>query len=228
MKKSIRYMTVPMDLTDRQHFIYLMLYKKCDFANMTVKYTFDQLASDIKIIKISKDVVRRDIEKMIKEGYLKVIIKGSKGNPTIYKIIKISDLYKISECNLKVHNTNDLNGGSKPNIQNKNILTAIPIKEKENYIYSEPIQKIINLYPGKKVKYVRDKELPSIINKYGEEQIIRCVKRYCDECKSKEKQFILNESTFWKERYIDYLDQEVTNLEENENISIPDMLIRDL
>lgn len=228
MKINTAYIIAPIDLTERQFLIYFTMYKRCNFTDMTVKYTFDQIASDIKIIKTSKDVVRRDIEKMIKEGYLKVIIKGSKGNPTIYKIIKISDLYKISECNLKVHNTNDLNGGSKPHRQNKNILTAIPIKEKENYIYSEPIQKIINLYPGKKVKYVRDKELPSIINKYGEEQIIRCVKRYCDECKSKEKQFILNESTFWKERYIDYLDQEVTNLEENENISIPDMLIRDL
>lgn len=65
---------------------------------------------------------------------------------------------------------------------------------------------IIILYPGKKIKAVRDKKLPKLVKQYGKEQMIRCVKRYADECKGKDKQYILNESTFWNGRYIDYLD----------------------
>lgn len=69
-------------------------------------------------------------------------------------------------------------------------------------------KEIISLYPGKKIKSVREKKLPKLLQEYGEEQIKRCVKRYAKECKDKkaDKQFILNESTFWNGRYKDYLD----------------------
>lgn len=73
-----------------------------------------------------------------------------------------------------------------------------------------PYKKIINLYPGKKTKVIRDRKLLGLIKQYGEEQIIRCVEKYTKGCRWKEKQFILNESTFWNGRYIDYLDQEFT------------------
>ena len=91
------------------------------------------------------------------------------------------------------------------------------IKEKEKkYIYSDfDVKEIVNVYPGKKIKATRDKKLPSILNKYGIEQIKRCVERYANECNGKEDRFILNESTFWNGRYIDYLD---CNYEEKNKI----------
>ena len=77
-----------------------------------------------------------------------------------------------------------------------------------NNIYSDFEKEIISLYPGKKIKAVREKKLPKILKEYGEEQIKRCVERYAKECRDKktDKQFILNESTFWNGRYKDYLD----------------------
>ena len=75
-------------------------------------------------------------------------------------------------------------------------------KRKEN-IYSDLIKK----YPGRKVKSVRDSKLPKILKEYSIEEIERCINRYAEECKGKEKRFILNESTFWNGRYVDYLDE---------------------
>ena len=90
---------------------------------------------------------------------------------------------------------------------NKDLTPNKNDKNDKNNIYSD-FDKLICLYPGKKVKAVRDKKLPKIIQQYGYEQVERAVKRYANECKSKDKQYILNESTFWNGRYIDYLDQE--------------------
>ena len=85
-------------------------------------------------------------------------------------------------------------------------------KENINNIYSDFFKEIIKLYPGKKVKSVRDKKLPKILKQYSEEEIYRCVERYSRECKGKQAQYILNESTFWNGRYVDYLD---SNYEES-------------
>ncbi len=84
-------------------------------------------------------------------------------------------------------------------------------KIKENIyinIYSDLESKIIELYPGKKTKSVRDKKVPGLIKEYGGEQVIRCIERYAKQCKAenKEKQYILNEGTFWNGRYMDFLD----------------------
>lgn len=99
---------------------------------------------------------------------------------------------------------------------NKNIKNN---KNINNNIYSESLIKKIMSYPGKKTKDIRDKKLPQLIKKYGEEQIIRCIERYSEEVKGREKRYILNESTFWNGRYVDYLDvnYEHDNVEEDIN-----------
>lgn len=123
-----------------------------------------------------------------------------------------------------LQNNSNWQKGSDTHCQNDSQPTAKKVVQKENKrkmkedIYTESIQKIINLYPGKKTKAIREKKLPGIIKQYGEEQIMRCVERYAKECRGKEKQFILNESTFWNGRYIDYLDQELTQLTNKKTI----------
>ena len=104
---------------------------------------------------------------------------------------------------------------------NKNIKNNKNNKNNNN-IYSESLIKKIMSYPGKKTKDTRDKKLPQLIKKYGEEQIIRCIERYSEEVKGREKRYILNESTFWNGRYVDYLDinYEHDNVEE-EDINKP-------
>ena len=82
----------------------------------------------------------------------------------------------------------------------------------EKNIYSDFEKIILNKYPGKKVKATRDKKVSKLIDKYSIDELTRCIERYAKECIGKEKQFILNESTFWNGRYIDYLD---SNYEES-------------
>lgn len=82
----------------------------------------------------------------------------------------------------------------------------------DNNIYSAFEKTILELYKGKKSKSTRDKKVPKLLKKYGVEQLTRCLERYAKECRGREKQFIMMESTFWNGRYADYLD---CNYEEN-------------
>ncbi|MFQ7000597.1 MAG: hypothetical protein ACLRRH_04540 [Clostridium sp.] len=213
------YMVIPMDLTERQALIYMQMYKRCNFQDMTVKYTTSQLKCDIRIIDIDRNAIDRDIKKMVEKGYLKVLIQGRRGNPTTYEIVKkreLSENNMRTKRELKHSNNEGLSYDSENNMRTKRELSENPIKEKEkeNNIYSENILKAIAKYPGKKVKSVRDRKLPKLIKKYGEEQIIKCIDRYFNECKSKDKQFILQESTFWNGRYEDYLDENYLDKQE--------------
>lgn len=106
----------------------------------------------------------------------------------------------------KGHSNNTVTNTVENTSKNKN-------KRKEN-IYSENMANAIKRYPGKKIKCVRDRKLPKLIKQYGEEQMIKCIDRYCSECKGKDKQYILNESTFWNGRYQDYLDENYLDKQE--------------
>lgn len=75
---------------------------------------------------------------------------------------------------------------------------------------------VLKLYPGRKVKSTRDKKLPKILKKHSEEEITRSINRYTKEVKGSDQQFILNESTFWNGRYIDYLDDNYEDAKGNE------------
>ena len=136
------YMNAPLKLTERQLLIYFYLYKKCDFDNMEVKVTTSQIVAGVKIIDLTDRIVNTELKKMIGAGFLKLVKKGSKGNFSIYQIIKTSELsvtnaYVIS--NLKDSNSNALGSKGVTNayvISNSNTKN----KEKENNIYSEVIK----------------------------------------------------------------------------------------
>lgn len=136
------YMNAPLKLTERQLLIYFYLYKKCDFDNMEVKVTTSQIKTGIKIIDLTDRIINTELKKMIEAGFIKLIKKGSKGNFSVYKIIKTSELsvtnaYVIS--NSKDSNSNALEDKEVTNrylISNSNTKN----KEKENNIYSEIIK----------------------------------------------------------------------------------------
>ena len=105
------YMNAPLKLTERQLLIYFYLYKKCDFDNMEVKVTTSQIVAGVKIIDLTDRIVNAELKKMIEAGFLKLVKKGSKGNFSIYQIIKtnkimVTNAYLIS--NSKDSNSNKL------------------------------------------------------------------------------------------------------------------------
>lgn len=98
-------MLIPLELTERQILIYTVMYKRCDFENMCVEITADQIRTSIDCIDLSQKTVQREIQKICDLGYLQVIKKGTKGTTTIYKIIQ--DVHKMStKCPLNISNTN--------------------------------------------------------------------------------------------------------------------------
>ncbi|MBC5624823.1 hypothetical protein H8S10_05060 [Clostridium sp. NSJ-49] len=218
-KLNISYMISPLVLTERQLLIYHKLYIKCDFSDMTVKYTYEQLANDIKSINISKKIANNEVKYLMEMGYLKEVKKGTKGSPNIFKMVKISEFLGNelgtnreqigNERSSKNEGTESNEEMNREQIGNEKVT---PIKDKriKNNIYSD----LIKNYPGKKIKAVRDKKLPKILKEYSIEEIERCITRYAEECKGRDKKFILNESTFWNGRYVDYLDE---NFEEVKN-----------
>ena len=138
----MNYINAPMQLTERQLLIYFYMYKKCDFKTMKVEITTSQIATGIKIIDLTERIINTELKKMIEVGFIKLIKKGSKGNFSIYQIIKTNEMMVTNAYvigNSKGSNSNDLEGDEVTNayvIGNSNTKN----KEKENNIYSEIIK----------------------------------------------------------------------------------------
>ncbi|WP_346884357.1 hypothetical protein [Clostridium sp. UBA4395] len=150
---------------------------------------------------ISRQNVRTALEKFTKYEFLTYV---STKTGILVSIVNWRD-YQAKELPPNQPTNHDLTNRSPT--PNQQVTTNKNDKNIKN-IYSDFEKEIISLYPGKKIKAVREKKLPKLLKEYGEEQIKRCVERYAKECKDKktDKQFILNESTFWNGRYKDYLD----------------------
>lgn len=143
------YMIIPLGLTDEQEHIYIKMYKMCDFNTMTVKYTVDQLVTDSnKKLDLTVKKVRNILKFLNDNHYIEVVKKGSKGNPTVYKIIKIQELNELNgqlkdnQRAIKGQLKDNQNGSTMPIIEdegqlkgkqkaNKGQLKGNPIKEKE-------------------------------------------------------------------------------------------------
>jgi len=84
-------------------------------------------------------------------------------------------------------------------------------RNKDNINTLSEIEEIRKQYQGAKSKKVADLKLPSLIKKYGKEEMIRTIERYNKYVEQERKNGFKelkykNESTFWNGGYIDYLD----------------------
>lgn len=211
------YIVMPMGLTIEQREVYVYLYNQCNFKDMTCKYTISQIvAASDKRLNITTMKVRTIMKFFVAKGYVTEIKKGSKGNPSVLKIITIKQQLNNKYLSIKNEDISHLQEINSNKVANIYQLNSYPIKEKEkeNNIYSDFERIILKKYPGRKIKSTRDKKVPKLLKEYSVEELTRCIERYSNECKGKNKQYILNESTFWNGRYIDYLDSNYTNDEE--------------
>ena len=138
----MNYINAPMQLTERQLLIYFYMYKKCDFKTMKVEITTSQIATGIKIIDLTERIINTELKKMIEAGFIKLIKKGSKGNFSIYQIIKTNEMMVTNAY--VIGNSKDSNSNA---LDSKEVTNAYVIgnpntknKEKENNIYSEIIK----------------------------------------------------------------------------------------
>lgn len=205
-----RYMNCPLDLNERQTLIYKKLNERCDdYNNMTVSYTSEQLCSDIKCIDLTIRIINSELKKMIDKGVISVIKKGTKGNPTKYKIIKISSLNATNKYHNGKLNVRDFNEQNNKivNFENTNSnLNANPYNNIEKEKHIKEINSILSIYPKKDGRVSAEVQIIELLKKYDFKELYRCVERYAKECEDRDPKYIQGARRFFKEGYIDYLD----------------------
>lgn len=171
-----------------------------------------------KDIETTEKIVRRLIKQFTKLNIIRLIaISKSPKNGSIYEYLvqaKEGTVEDIVRAQLghsksegisqngegKGHSNGTKEGTVKGTSKKKS-------KSKENNIYdANDYEDIWKLYPNKKGKVVAVKRIPEILKQYKKEELIRSIERYSNEVQGKEKQYILNGSTFFNGRYEDYLD----------------------
>lgn len=164
------------------------------------------------LYNVKNETISRWVSQLIKKGYIRSVIVYKDGTKEI-------DSRRLYIGNIPIdENINTYYQKSQDTID-ENINTPIDKKVKENNtIYNNTInniysandaQDIWELYPNKKGKAQAMKKIPKLLETLGKEVLIGCIKKYSDEVKGKDKQFILNGSTFFNGRYEDYLDDAI-------------------
>ena len=124
-------MNAPLKLTERQLLIYFYLYKKCDFDSMEVKVTTSQIVTGVKIIDLTDRIVNAELKKMIEAGFLKLVKKGSKGNFSIYQIIKTNEMMVTNAYLIGNSKDSDSNGLRGNKVTNAYVIGNSNTKNKE-------------------------------------------------------------------------------------------------
>lgn len=180
------------------------------------------------ILGISDRQVQNVLKKLKDMKLVNIILKNNTDRQMFLADILTSPLHKMVEeleaskgNNEAAGGTKEITGGTKETSWGGEETFVGGTKEtsynnKDNNksinLYSDSISQAIGkLYAGKKCKATRDKKLPAILKKHGLDEIKRVIERYNKEVQGKDKQYILNEGTFWNGRYVDYLDSEYTD-----------------
>lgn len=147
-------MIAPLDLSTEQMEVYKLLYSRMDFESYLVKYTLEQIVTDSNNkLLLTKKKASLIIKDFINKNLLTIVEKGSRGNATVYKVIKISEVLEKRKSTLKdiqtefkgnlietneSNDTNDLYDIEKPKgnlietqTESKGNLKVTPINDKE-------------------------------------------------------------------------------------------------
>lgn len=197
---------------------------------------YDHLKADLPIIGINSNVVlRRRLKKLEDCGVLEHYHSLEGGSYSYYAIgPKYTELLVSNYDNDFNNYSNSTPQTEKFNPLNPKVTTLKPksltpqtlkfkqnnksIKDNKNIYSADDLEEIWALYPNKKGRAKAMAKIPKILKVISKEQLIKCIKRYSDEVKDKDKQFILNGSTFFNGRYEDYLDNNfLAHKEENQN-----------
>lgn len=171
---------------------------------------------------VSKETISRLINQLAKKNYIKINYEKRGSQITKRMIILSSD---IQNCQRSVdenvirsvdENVKDNNTSINNNIFNNNIVhqdAPLTLSKKDLNIAFEELW---SLYPSKKGKANISDNKKKELHKYGNEQIKRAIQRYIDFVEqTRESGFALeykNGSTFFNGGYIDYLDDNYTEV----------------
>lgn len=185
---------------------------------MLVDVTLEQISGAIKIAEINTSAIYRDIQTLIKNGYISVYRKASKGTPPIYKIVKSEKMWKPNENQVEIKrkpkdsNINRCNGlgENQTKAKRKPSESTIKEKEKEINIYSRVITRL-NELTGKNYRYTtkKTKTLIDARLKEGfiENDFYKVVEIKCKEWLNSEMDIYLRPETLFGNKFEGYLNQ---------------------
>lgn len=184
-------------------------------------WTYNSIAAFEELFPFwSKKQISRILKNLIDNGYL---LDGNY-NKQNYDRTK---WYTITEKGYSILPNGEMEYPKKENgsAQKGSPIPNINTDNKPNNKYtSNDVEDVWNMYPKKMGKAKAISKIPKLLETYGKDQIIEAIKRYCNEIKGVDKQFILHGSTFFNGRFEDYLD---SNYNQPSNESVNDDGIRD-
>lgn len=202
--------------------VWIMLLTKAGICNshgyimltQDVPYTSKMLADEFKF---DENVIKFALATFTKLGMIslendELLVLGWEEHQNVEGLDKIREQTRLrtQKCREKQKQLALANKGQLCSVTSNVTVShsnAIDKEEDKDNKYIEQINLLWNLYPNKKGKAVAFKKLPKLIEKYGFEQIKRCVERYALEKQGKDNQYIAYGSTFFNSTYVDYLDE---------------------
>lgn len=161
-----------------------------------------------KFFKLSKNRCSEIIKGLEKKGYIVISYHYKEGTKSVEKrIIRVVD-----KSNMGIRETDrgirETDRGYSENREDNNTIINNTINNKKHICSSNNERALLlwENYPRKVGKADALKKLPKLIEKYGYEQMERCIKRYCEVVKDRDKQYIKGGGPFFNGGYMDYLD----------------------
>ena len=153
------------------------------------------------------DVLDKVINSLMYKGYL--VRKSGKGIRSKYFIKVGTQIEPSTNIELSTNIEPTVGTQIEPQKEKKR-------KEKKNTSLSKDIEDIWTLYPNKKGKSKAIKKIEKLLQKVSKDELTRAVKRYADETKNTDKQYIKHGDTFFNGAIEDYLDN---NYQDDSNSS---------
>lgn len=177
-------------------------------------WTYNSLTAFEKLFPFwSQRQIGRILKNLIDDGYL-IVGNYNKQN---YDRTK---WYALTQKGISIlpNGQMDITKRSDGNDQKVAPIPNINTDNKPNNIYtSSDVEDIWNMYPKKMGKAKAISKIPKLLEVYGKDRIAESIKRYCNEIKGVDKQFILHGSTFFNGRFEDYLDINYTKASSEAN-----------
>ena len=172
----------------------------------------------------SEKQVRRILDNLIKDGYLK---KGNYNKVGYDKTL----WYTLTEKGWELWNFNIGPNGQmeQPKQANRTDQMVQPIPDNKPYNKTnnnisieqlEQAEKLWQLYPNKKGKTRAIKDIKKHMKNFTYEQLENAVKAYAAEVAGRDKQYIKHGSTFFKDGILDYLEADDPEKEEPRDVAI--------
>lgn len=174
---------------------------------------------------VSRTSISNWINALIKKGYITRELIYKEGSKEVLN--RYLRIFEGVPKEIGIPPQENFNTPPQENFKDNNTLFNNTINNTNNNICSpsgecgiatQQVEEIWLLYPNKKGKATAIKKIPKLIKEHGYEKIKKCVERYALECKGKDKQYIKHGSTFFNGGYMDYLDENIAEANENEYV----------